>query len=26
LPKAVRDADPDRPVRPLRIRTLREES
>jgi hypothetical protein len=25
LPPAVRDADPDRPVRPLRIRILREE-
>jgi hypothetical protein len=25
LPPAVRDTDPDRPVRPLRIRTLREE-
>lgn len=26
LPPAVRDADPDRPVRPLRIRILREEA
>jgi hypothetical protein len=26
LPRAVRDTDPDRPVRPLRIRRLREES